>query len=75
MPRKVAIESMKVVLLGKQGFSVKCSVHRDVLIQKSGFFSEKISEQSDLYCLQISDCENVEIYVEAVRFISCTAKK
>ncbi|KEH20452.1 hypothetical protein MTR_8g078710 [Medicago truncatula] len=60
MPRKVAIECMKVVLLGKLGFSVKFSVHRDVLIEKSSFFSEKISEQSDLYCLQISDCEDVD---------------
>jgi hypothetical protein len=82
MPRKVAIEfgepgtcDMKVVLLGKQGFSVKLSVHRDVLIEKSSFFSEKISEQSDLSCLQIGDCEDVEIYVEAVGLMYCKEMK
>ncbi|KAL5063868.1 hypothetical protein RYX36_025605 [Vicia faba] len=82
MPRKVAIEfgepgtcDMKVVLLGKQGFSVKLSVHRDVLIEKSSFFSEKILEQSDLSCLQIGDCEDVEIYVEAVGLMYCKEMK
>jgi len=82
MPRKVAIEfgepgtcDMKVVLLGKQGFSVKLSVHRDVLIEKSSFFSEKISEQSDLSCLQIGDCEDVEIYVETVGLMYCKEMK
>jgi hypothetical protein len=82
MPRKVAIEfgepgtcDMKVVLLGKQGFSVKLSVHRDVLIEKSTFFSEKISKQSDLSCLQIGDCEDVEIYVEAVGLMYCKETK
>jgi hypothetical protein len=43
----------------------------DVLIENSGFFSEKISKQSDLYCLQISDREDVGIYVEAVGLMYC----
>lgn len=82
MPRKVAIEfgepgtsDMKVVLLGKQGFSVKLSVHRDVLTEKSRFFSEKLSEKSDLSCLQIGDCEDVEIYVETVGLMYCKEMK
>uniref|UniRef100_A0A368UIG8 At3g05675-like ankyrin-like domain-containing protein n=1 Tax=Glycine max TaxID=3847 RepID=A0A368UIG8_SOYBN len=82
LPKKVAIEfgepgtcDMKVVLLGKQGFCVKLSVHRDVLTQKSGFFSEKLSEQSGLSCLQIGDCEDVEIYVETVGLMYCKEMK
>jgi len=46
-------------------------VQRDVLIKKSGFFSEKISEQSDLYYLQISEREDVGIYVEVVGLMYC----
>ncbi|KAK7263043.1 hypothetical protein RJT34_30627 [Clitoria ternatea] len=82
LPKKVAIEfgepgtcDMKVVLLGKQGFSVKLSVHRDVLTEKSSFFSEKLSEQSCLPCLQIGDCEDVEIYVETVGLMYCKEMK
>ncbi|KAK7386500.1 hypothetical protein VNO78_26774 [Psophocarpus tetragonolobus] len=82
LPKKVAIEfgepgtcDMKVVLLGKQGFCVKLSVHRDVLTEKSSFFSEKLSEQSGLSCLQVGDCEDVEIYVETVGLMYCREMK
>ncbi|XP_028781530.1 BTB/POZ domain-containing protein At3g50780-like [Neltuma alba] len=82
LPRKVAIEfgeagtcDMKVVLLGKQGFCVKLSVHRDVLKEKSNFFADKLSVQSDLSCLQIDDCEDVEIYVETVGLMYCKEMK
>lgn len=82
LPKKVAIEfgepgtcDMKVVLLGKQGFCVKLSVHRDVLIEKSSFFADKLSEQSSLSCLQVDDCEDVEIYVETVGLMYCKEMK
>ncbi|WVZ25958.1 hypothetical protein V8G54_004502 [Vigna mungo] len=82
LPKKVAIEfgepgtcDMKVILLGKQGFCVKLSVHRNVLTEKSSFFSEKLSEQSGLSCLQIGDCEDVEIYVETVGLMYCKEMK
>ncbi|KAF7828802.1 BTB/POZ domain-containing protein [Senna tora] len=82
LPRKVAIEfgetgtcDTKVVLFGKQGFCVKLSVHRDVLTEKSSFFAEKLSEQSGLSCLQINDCEDVEIYVETVGLMYCKDMK
>ncbi|XP_054809638.1 BTB/POZ domain-containing protein At3g50780-like [Prosopis cineraria] len=81
-PRKVAIEfgesgtcDMKLVLLGKQGFCVKLSVHRDVLKENSSFFADKLSVQSDLSCLQIDDCEDVEIYVETVGLMYCKEMK
>ncbi|KAK7252875.1 hypothetical protein RIF29_37128 [Crotalaria pallida] len=82
MPKKVAIEfgepgtcDMKVVLLGKQGFCVKLSVHKDVLTEKSSFFAEKVNEQSGLSSLQIDDCEDVEIYVETVGLMYCKEMK
>ena len=81
-PKKVAIEfgepgtcDMKLLLLGKQGFCVKLSVHRDVLIEKSSFFADKLSEQSSLSCLQVDDCEDVEIYVETVGLMYCKEMK
>ena len=82
LPRKVAIEfgepgtcDMKVVLFGKQGFCVKLSVHRGVLTEKSSFFADKLSDQFGLSCLQIDECEDVEIYVETVGLMYCKEMK
>ncbi|XVF61947.1 hypothetical protein PTKIN_Ptkin08bG0176000 [Pterospermum kingtungense] len=83
VPRKVAIEfgepgtsDMKVILLGKQGFCVKLSVHKKVLLEHSSFFTDKLSEQeSGLSCLEIDECEDVEIYVETVGLMYCKEMK
>ncbi|KDP31825.1 hypothetical protein JCGZ_12286 [Jatropha curcas] len=83
LPRKVAIEfgepgtsDMKVVLLGKQGFCVKLSVHKNVLVENSSFFADKLSEEeSNLSCLEIDDCEDIEIYVETVGLMYCKDMK
>ncbi|XP_074309119.1 BTB/POZ domain-containing protein At3g50780 [Silene latifolia] len=74
LPRKVSIEfgesgtsDVKVVLYGKHGFSVKLNVHKHVMVEHSSFFAEKLGEgESDVSCLRIEDCEDVEIYVETV---------
>lgn len=80
LPRKVAIEfgepgtsDMKVILLGKQGFCVKLSVHKNVLVEHCSFFADKLSEQqqSGSSSLEIDDCEDVEIYVETVGLMYC----
>ncbi|KAA8547297.1 hypothetical protein F0562_003839 [Nyssa sinensis] len=83
LPRKVSIEfgepgtsDLKVVLLGRQGFAVKLSVHKSVLVDNSSFFAAKLSEQQLLlHCLQIDDCEDVEIYVETVGLMYCKELK
>ncbi|KAK6924298.1 hypothetical protein RJ641_010498 [Dillenia turbinata] len=74
LPRKVAIEfgepgtsDLKIILHGKQGFSVKLGVHKSVLKEKSSFFANKLfEEQPDLSCIGIDDCEDVEFYVETI---------
>ncbi|KAL8151882.1 LOW QUALITY PROTEIN: hypothetical protein V2J09_021690 [Rumex salicifolius] len=74
LSRKVSIEfgepgtsDLKLVLLGKHGFLVKLIVHRDVLVEKSTFFAQKLcSEDPPLASLHIDDCEDVEGYVETV---------
>lgn len=74
LPKKVSLEfgesgtsDMKVVLIGKHGFSVKLNVHKSVLGGKSSFFAEKLGEQeSDVASLKIFDCDDVDIYVETV---------
>ncbi|XP_022949690.1 BTB/POZ domain-containing protein At3g50780-like [Cucurbita moschata] len=81
MPRKIAIEfgeagtsDIKVVLVGKQGFSVKLSVHKHVLMENSTFFAIKLSDHEDS-SLEIGDCEDVEIYVETVGLMYCKEMK
>jgi hypothetical protein len=67
---------MKVVLLGKQGFCVKLSVHKKVLEENSRFFANKLSEEdSNLSCLEIDDCEDIEIYVETMGLMYCKEMK
>lgn len=83
VPRNVAIEygepgtsDMKVILLGKQGFCVKLSVHKIVLMEHSCFFTDKLSGQEPgLSCLEIDDCEDVESYVETVGLMYCKEMK
>ncbi|KAL4019820.1 BTB/POZ domain-containing protein [Cucumis melo var. makuwa] len=81
MPRKIAIEfgepgtsNIKVVLLGKQGFSVKLSVHKNVLMDNSSFFANKLADQEGP-SMEIGDCEDVEIYVETVGLMYCKEMK
>ncbi|XP_043713774.1 BTB/POZ domain-containing protein At3g50780-like [Telopea speciosissima] len=83
LQRKLAIEfgepgtsDLKVILSGKPVFSVKMSVHKNVLVENSSFFAQKLSEQqSPLRCLEIDDCEDVEIYVEVVGLMYCKEMK
>lgn len=79
VPRKVTIEfgepgtsDLKVILLGKQGLAVKLSVHRSVLVEHSTFFASRISEQQLVFpCLEIDNCEDVEIFVETIGLMYC----
>ncbi|KAL6499208.1 hypothetical protein OROHE_026236 [Orobanche hederae] len=87
-PRKVTVEfgepgtsDLKVILVGKQGLAVKLIVHRRVLMENSSFFAGRIiSEQQEQQlvsspCLEIDDCEDVEIYVETIGLMYCKQVK
>jgi len=81
LPRKVSIEfgeaatsDMKVVLFGKHGFSVKLNVHKNVVLENSSLF--KLAElDSDVPCLKIDECEDVDIYVETIGLMYCKDMK
>ncbi|KAF8377463.1 hypothetical protein HHK36_030841 [Tetracentron sinense] len=82
LQRKVATEfgepgtsDLKIVVLGKQGISVKLSVHKNVLIENSSFFADKLSQQAAFPCLEIGYCEDVEIFVETVGLMYCKEMK
>lgn len=83
LPRKLSIEfgnpstcDTKVVVRGKQGFSVRLNVHKNVLVESSSFFAGRLSGQgSGVPCLEIEDCEDVEMYVETVGLMYCKDMK
>ncbi|ESQ45455.1 hypothetical protein EUTSA_v10010286mg [Eutrema salsugineum] len=83
LPRKVAIEfgepgssDAKVILVGKQGFCVKLSVHKKVLVDHSSFFAKKLAEKDSVFaCLEIESCEDAEIYVETIGIMYCKDMK
>ncbi|KAL7602935.1 hypothetical protein Lser_V15G20480 [Lactuca serriola] len=83
LPRKVSIEfgepgtgDLKVVLKGRQGFTVKLSVHKTVLQENSSFFAEKLlAQHPSFHCIEVDDCEDVETYVETVGLMYCKELK
>ncbi|CAN4082819.1 unnamed protein product [Withania somnifera] len=83
IPREVSIEfgepgtsDLRVILLGKQGFAVKLNVHKNILVENSSFFANKISEQQPFFpCIEIDNCEDVEIYVETIGLMYCKELK
>ncbi|ONK74591.1 uncharacterized protein A4U43_C03F8070 [Asparagus officinalis] len=66
---------LKVVLFGKEGISVRMSVHKNILVEHSSFFKDKLSVESPVSCVEIGDCEDVEIYVETVGLMYCKEVK
>ncbi|KAL6880419.1 hypothetical protein ACP4OV_011984 [Aristida adscensionis] len=62
---------LKVVLYGREGVAVKMIVHKNILAESSTFFAERISRQSPVPCIEVPDCEDVEIYVETVGLMYC----
>ncbi|RWW61755.1 hypothetical protein BHE74_00031162 [Ensete ventricosum] len=62
---------MIVTLHGKEGSSVRMSVHRNILTEHSSFFADKLSRLSPASEVEIADCEDMEIYLEVVGLMYC----
>ncbi|PIA49254.1 hypothetical protein AQUCO_01300243v1 [Aquilegia coerulea] len=68
---------VKLTLSSKDGLSVSMNVHRQILVAHSRFFATKLSDQwskqqrSLPHIVEISDCDDVEVYVEALRLMYC----
>lgn len=58
---------VKLTVVSKDGFRVSVDVHKSVLASKSRFFAEKLHHDRGVsHSVEISDCDDVEIYVETV---------
>lgn len=65
------MSDLKVVLYGREGVAVKMIVHKNILAENSTFFADKLSRQSPVSCMEVPDCEDVEIFVETVGLMYC----
>ncbi|KAM1525471.1 hypothetical protein ACFX10_009931 [Malus domestica] len=77
-----SISDIKLTLSSKDGFSVSMNVHRQILVAHSRFFAVKMSEMwvkqqrtapssSPPYNVEIADCDDVEVYIEALMLMYC----
>ncbi|OVA13969.1 BTB/POZ-like [Macleaya cordata] len=68
---------VKLTLSSKDGLSVSMNVHRQILVAHSRFFAAKLSDKwskqqrSLPHIVEISDCDDVEVYVETLRLMYC----
>ncbi|GLJ06714.1 hypothetical protein SUGI_0045970 [Cryptomeria japonica] len=68
---------VKLTLSSKDGLSVTLNVHRQILVAHSRFFAAKLSDRwskqqrSLPHLVEISDCDDVEIYMETLRLMYC----
>lgn len=68
---------VRLTLSSKDGLSISLSVHRHILIAHSRFFASKLSDRwskqqrSLPHLVEISDCDDVEVYIETLRLMYC----
>ncbi|KQJ92991.1 BTB/POZ domain-containing protein At1g63850 [Brachypodium distachyon] len=68
---------VRLTLASKDGLSLTLSLHRHILVAHSRFFAAKLSDrwsrqQRTLpHVVEISDCDDVEVYVETLRLMYC----
>ncbi|KAG1362389.1 BTB/POZ domain-containing protein [Cocos nucifera] len=68
---------VRLTLSSKDGFSVSLNVHRHILVTHSRFFAAKLSDRwsrqqrSLPHLVEISDCDDVEVYIETLRLMYC----
>jgi hypothetical protein len=64
---------VKLTVIGKEGLKVSMDVKKSVLADKSRFFAEKLRGNGNgmSHSVEISDCDDVDVYVEAVVLMHC----
>ncbi|EOY34233.1 hypothetical protein QUC31_018532 [Theobroma cacao] len=65
---------VRLTVVSRDGYRVSMDVHRRVLSEKSRFFAEKLSqgrEKGVSHTVEISECDDVEVYVETVVLMYC----
>ncbi|MBA0851523.1 hypothetical protein Goshw_021394 [Gossypium schwendimanii] len=70
----LGLSDVKLTVVSRDGYRVAMDVHRRVLSEKSRFFAEKLSQRREKgvsHTVEISECDDVEVYVETVVLMYC----
>ncbi|ONK72961.1 uncharacterized protein A4U43_C04F25420 [Asparagus officinalis] len=68
---------VRLTLSSKDGLVFSLNVHRQILVAHSRFFAGKLSDRwskqqrSLPHLVEISDCDDVEVYIETLRLMYC----
>jgi len=70
---------LKLTLNNREGYSVTVNVHRHILVSNSRFFAAKLSDRwskqqrtgTNPNLIEITDIDDVEIYLETLRLMYC----
>jgi len=71
---------LELTLHNKEGYSITINVHRHILVTHSRFFAAKLSDRWSKQqqqqrvnpnLIEITDIEDVEIYLETLRLMYC----
>ncbi|KAF9615578.1 hypothetical protein IFM89_024667 [Coptis chinensis] len=68
---------VKLTLSSNDGLSVSMNVHRQILVAHSRYFAAELTDswskqrRSLPHIVEISDCEDVEVYIETLRLMYC----
>jgi hypothetical protein len=63
---------VRISVVGRDGFRVSMELQKSVLTEKSRFFAEKLRRDPGVaHSVEISDCDDVEVYVEALVLMYC----
>ncbi|KAL7595097.1 BTB/POZ domain-containing protein At1g63850 [Lactuca sativa] len=67
---------VKLTLTSKDGMIVSMNAHRQILVGHSRFFASKLSDYrwkggQQPYIVEISDCDDIEVYIESIRLMYC----
>ncbi|GAV71385.1 hypothetical protein CFOL_v3_14879 [Cephalotus follicularis] len=63
---------VRLTVVGRDGNRVSMDVHKRVLSEKSRFFAEKLRRERGVsHTVEISECDDVEVYVETVVLMYC----
>lgn len=59
---------MRLTIVSRDGFRISMDVHRQVLSEKSRYFAERLRLEKGSHSVEveISECDDVEVYVETV---------
>ncbi|KAJ9178201.1 hypothetical protein P3X46_010101 [Hevea brasiliensis] len=69
----LGLGDVRLTVIGRDGYRVSFDAHKWVLIEKSGFFREKLRdrEKGVMHTVEISECDDVEVYLETLVLMYC----